>query len=408
MDNGELVSESEPESEHEEMPEEESLSENDALALVVRRTLNLNAKEGDDVQRENIFHARCVINDKKCSMIIDGGSCTNVASTSLVEQLDLPTTKHPQPYKLQWLNDCGNVKVSKQVLVSFRIGRYEDEVLCDVVPMQASHILLGRPWQFDRHARHNGRTNQYTLEHHEKRYTLAPLTPQQIREDQVKMLRKREQKERVLREGSVSECKNKEITEKKERTKETKREREKKESSAKGRREDSERAEKKESKNKEKAKKIEGPAFERKEERKSNFIARMSDIKHAFHHTQPMILFLYKEALLTTNELDPSLPSSVVTLLQDFEDVFPEETPSGLPPIRGIEHQIDLVPGASLPNKPAYRTNPEETKELQRQVEELMEKGYVSESMSPCAAPVLLMPKKDRGTCVLIAKPSTI
>ena len=220
--------------------------------------------------------------------------------------------------------------------------------------MQASHILLGRPWQFDRNARHNGRTNQYTLEHHEMRYTLAPLTPQQIREDQVKMLRKREQKERVLREGSVSECKNKEITEKKERTKETKSEREQKESSAKGRREDSERAEKKESKNKEKAKKIEGPAFERKEERKSNFIARMSDIKHAFHYTQPMILFLYKEALLTTNELDPSLPSSVVTLLQDFEDVFPEETTSSLPPIRGIEHQIDLVPGASLPNKDLY------------------------------------------------------
>ena len=261
MDNGELVSESEPESEHEEVPEEESLSEDDALALVVRRTLNLNAKEGDDVQRENIFHARCVINDKKCSMIIDGGSCTNVASTSLVEQLDLPTTKHPQPYKLQWLNDCGEVKVSKQVLVSFRIGRYEDEVLCDVVPMQASHILPGRPWQFDRNARHNGRTNQYTLDHHKKRYTLAPLTPQQIREDQVKMLRKREQKERVLREGSVSACKNKEITEKKGRTKETKREREQKESTSKGRREDSERAEKKESKNKEKAKKNRGAGF---------------------------------------------------------------------------------------------------------------------------------------------------
>ncbi|CAN1136352.1 hypothetical protein LINPERPRIM_LOCUS21041, partial [Linum perenne] len=42
----------------------------------------------------------------------------------------------------------------------------------------------------------------------------------------------------------------------------------------------------------------------------------------------------------------------------EFEDVFPEETPKGLPPIRGIEHQIDFVPGASIPNKAAYRTNP--------------------------------------------------
>uniref|UniRef100_A0A2N9HSD9 CCHC-type domain-containing protein n=1 Tax=Fagus sylvatica TaxID=28930 RepID=A0A2N9HSD9_FAGSY len=66
-----------------------------------------------------------------------------------------------------------------------------------------------------------------------------------------------------------------------------------------------------------------------------------------------------------------------------------------LPPIRGIEHQIDFVPGAAIPNRPAYRSNPEETKELQRQVEDLMSKGYVRESMSPCAVPVLLVPKKD-------------
>ena len=54
-----------------------------------------------------------------------------------------------------------------------------------------------------------------------------------------------------------------------------------------------------------------------------------------------------------------------------------EGMPAGLPPIRGIEHKIDLVLGASIPNRPAYRTNPEETKELQRQVEELLAKGYI-------------------------------
>ena len=79
-------------------------------------------------------------------MIIDGGSCTNVVSTTLVENLNLPTLKHPRTYKLQWLNDCREVKVNKQVLVSFSIGRYKDGVLCDVVPMHVGHILLGRPW----------------------------------------------------------------------------------------------------------------------------------------------------------------------------------------------------------------------------------------------------------------------
>jgi hypothetical protein len=53
---------------------------------------------------------------------------------------------------------------------------------------------------------------------------------------------------------------------------------------------------------------------------------------------------------------------------------FQVKVPAGLPPLRGIEHQIDLIPGASLPNRAPYRTNPEETKEIQCQVQELLDK----------------------------------
>jgi hypothetical protein len=84
-----------------------------------------------------------------------------------------------------------------------------------------------------------------------------------------------------------------------------------------------------------------------------------------------------------------------VFLLQEFEDVFSEEMPNELPPIRGIEHQIDFVPGVVIPNRTAYKSNPKETKELQKQVKDLMSKGYVRESLSPCVVPVLLVPKKD-------------
>jgi len=82
-------------------------------------------------------------------------------------------------------------------------------------------------------------------------------------------------------------------------------------------------------------------------------------------------------------------------LLKEFSHVFPEEIPSGLPPQRSIQHHIDLIPGAILPNKPAYRMNPKDTLEIQRQVEELISKGLVRESLSPCAVPALLVPKKD-------------
>jgi hypothetical protein len=146
----------------------------------------------------------------------------------------------------------------------------------------------------------------------------------------------------------------------------------------------------------EREKENQSSALERKSERKQkNFYAKVSEIKRAMFSNQPMIVLLYKEALLNTNELDHALPSSIASLLQEYGDVFPEETPHGLPPIRGIEHQIDFVPGATIPNRPAYRSNPEETNELKRQVSELLEKGHVRESMSPCAVPVLLVPKKD-------------
>jgi hypothetical protein len=61
----------------------------------------------------------------------------------------------------------------------------------------------------------------------------------------------------------------------------------------------------------------------------------------------------------------------------------------------GIEHQIDLIPDATLRNHAAYRTNPEETKKIQRQVQDLLDREYVRESLSPCAVPILFFPKKD-------------
>jgi hypothetical protein len=84
-------------------------------------------------------------------------------------------------------------------------------------------------------------------------------------------------------------------------------------------------------------------------------------------------------------------------LVAEFQDVFPEELPTGLPPDRGLPFHIQLQPGSSPVNRPIYRLAPKELEELRRTLDELLEKGLIRVSTSPWGAPVLFAPKKDGG-----------
>jgi len=88
----------------------------------------------------------------------------------------------------------------------------------------------------------------------------------------------------------------------------------------------------------------------------------------------------FKEMILFTppqEKTETPLHPLAKQLLKAYFHVFPEDLPFGLPPKRTIQHHIDLIPDAILPNKPAYRMNPKDTLEIQRQVEELISKGLV-------------------------------
>ena len=75
--------------------------------LVTRRTLSVQPKNNEKEQRENLYHSRCLVSEKVFSLIIDGGSCTNVASDTLVRKLGLATRPLSRPFRLEWLNEAG-------------------------------------------------------------------------------------------------------------------------------------------------------------------------------------------------------------------------------------------------------------------------------------------------------------
>jgi len=310
-------------------------------SLIVRRTLHAQQAPCDDNQRENLFHTRCLVKGKVCNMIIDGGSCCNIASTELVNKLQLPTFLHPRPYKLHWMNECGELKVNKQVRVTIKLGHYEDEILCDVVPMHACHILLGRPWQYDRKVSHEGFSNKHSFEFKGQKVVLKPMTPLQVAEAFDK----------------------------------------KKEAG-------------KDKKGKETQSQSQASSSSDSQPARALLTSKVELVEGYLPLDTTLMILVHDHALLGDLSKPPP-PPPIQSILHEFDDVFPEEIPAGLPPFRGIEHQIDLIPGATIPNRPAYRMNPRETQEIQTQVQDLLDKGYVRVSLSPCAVPVLLVPKKD-------------
>lgn len=80
-----------------------------------------------------------------------------------------------------------------------------------------------------------------------------------------------------------------------------------------------------------------------------------------------------------------------MNILNEFSYITPDELPPTLPPMRDIQHAVDLT----LPIIPTYRMSPAEHKVLQQQIQILLDKGFIQESFSPCAVLALLTPKKD-------------
>ena len=113
--------------------------------LMIRKVLIRQPNPSEPKKRRALFRVRYKIQGKVCKVIVDSGSTYNIISKKTVKKLKLKKVPHTNPYKVTWLNQEESVLVNEQTWVEFSIGAYKDKVLCDVFPMDACHLLLGRP-----------------------------------------------------------------------------------------------------------------------------------------------------------------------------------------------------------------------------------------------------------------------
>lgn len=168
--------------------------------------------------------------------------------------------------------------------VELQVGSYKDKIICDVMPMDVCHILLGRPWQFDRSVIHDGKKNTYKFQKDGINHTLVPLQE----------------------EGTAES-------------------------------------------NDSKALLLRG----------KDFLQQMEDSEVNF------ALVCKPKVIITTTKIT-DLYLKIQEMLNEYNDIIVDDLPNELPPVRSISHHIDLIPGASLPNKAAYRMTPQENEENQQ------------------------------------------
>ncbi|GKB27383.1 UDP-glycosyltransferase 85C1-like protein [Tanacetum coccineum] len=130
--------------------EEEVVTGDVGVNLIVRRSCLTPQAVGHDWLKHNIFRSTSTIFGKVCIFVVDPGSCDNLIAEEAVQKLGLKTENRPKHYKLQWLKK------------------------------DTYHLLLGRPWEYDRNTAHNGRADTYSFLFGGVKITLMPNIPKEL------------------------------------------------------------------------------------------------------------------------------------------------------------------------------------------------------------------------------------
>ena len=149
--------------------------DDEACVGVVRCVLSTTI-ENDNWKRTSNFHTIIQSGDKKCKLVIDGGSSMNVVSKDAVKLLNLKVEPHPNPFRVARVNDH-TLPITQRCLVSIQMGDYKDEIYCNVLPMDVAYVLLSRPWFNDLNVTDFGKDNIYSFKYKGKSIILRLVKP---------------------------------------------------------------------------------------------------------------------------------------------------------------------------------------------------------------------------------------
>lgn len=138
--------------------------------------LVLTTREVKDTKNwrcNSLFQTKVKCNNQLCSFVIDGGSCTNVVSEEACKKLGLKNEAYLSPYKVAWVNNA-NLQIQERYFVTYSLGRFTDQVMCDVLPLKMCHILHGHPWLYDKKTKYCGFKNTYSFQQGKKKITMIP------------------------------------------------------------------------------------------------------------------------------------------------------------------------------------------------------------------------------------------
>jgi hypothetical protein len=129
---------------------------------------------------ESLFHSQMWVKGTPLHFIVNSGSHKNLISAEVFKRLSLPTTPHPRPYTIRWLRQGSDLCVSQKCRLSYGINPFKDEVLCDVVPLEACNVLLCQPYLWKHHVVYESRPRSVIITLNRKFYRILEAVPPSV------------------------------------------------------------------------------------------------------------------------------------------------------------------------------------------------------------------------------------